>query len=65
MADYAESLLILKEWVRRYSDAMRNHHYDDAQYAAIQIAKASLICLQSAKELSQAQFPPPTDIQEE
>lgn len=60
MPDYSEPLLILKEWTRRYGNDMRDKHFEDAQHAAIQIAKASLLCLQAAKEMADAQFPPPT-----
>lgn len=65
MTDFAEPLLVLKEWTRRYGNDMRDKHFEDAQHAAIQIAKASLLCLQAAKEATDTQFPAPTDIEDE
>jgi len=62
MTDYSEQLLILNEWVRRYSENMRNKHYEDASYDAMQAAKAALECIKRARELHAAQFPAPSDM---
>lgn len=60
--DYSQSLLILKEWVRLYSDHMRNHDYQDARYDAMQAAKCAMSCMEAAKELDLAQYPVPADL---
>lgn len=55
-ADYSDPLLRLKEWIRRYSDDMRNHHFEDARYDAIQIAKFAMTCLDAAKVAGENQL---------
>lgn len=62
MTDYSEQLLILKEWTRRYSDNMRDKHFDDASYDALQISKAALECIKTARDLHAAQFREPIDM---
>lgn len=52
--DYSDPLLTLREWTRRYSEAMRDHDWHDARAAALEIAKCALTCMEAAKAAESA-----------
>lgn len=47
--DYSDPLLTLREWTRRYADAMRDHEFTEARYCALQAAQCALTCIEAAK----------------
>lgn len=54
MTDYSDPLLSLREWTRRYADAMREHYWHDARQAALEAAKCALTCVEAAKAAEEA-----------